>query len=87
MYRCLLLIVPFITACSLSGGIAGHHAYLDSEFQDGNILGFVQGEMPVTNNIYLYARHESIPFQSDRNENGSGGVNSIGVFGRIDFTK
>ena len=85
----LLLLANLIQSCSLSGGLAYHPSDLDSEFKDGNTLGFVQGDLEVIDNIYLYARHESIPFKSDRNAHrgGSGGVNSVGIFGKVEVFK
>ena len=81
MYRLFPLIA--LSSCTLSGGLGLHHSELDSEFQEGDLLGFVQGELPVNDNISFYVRHESIPFKSDRNEKGSGGINSLGILGKI----
>ena len=83
MYKLIPLLL--LQSCSLSGGFAYHPSVLDSEFKEKDYIGFVQGELEIVHGIYFYGRHESMLFISDRNltEGGSGGVNSVGFFGKL----
>ena len=77
-----LTLLLLLSGCTLSGGVAYHNAGLDSEFKEKDYIGFVQADAKVTDNVYIYGRHESMLFVSDRDtvNGGSGGINSIGSY-------
>ena len=73
-----------LTSCTLSGGFGIHDTSFDSEFQDDKVVGWLQGNVRLDDNISLYIRHESMPFIAEHNtERGGWGINTIGVAGRI----
>lgn len=75
----------FLQSCTISGGFGYHDTELDSEFKEDELLGWFQGDLHLTNNISLYARHESMPKIKERyNGRGGGyGANSLGISGKL----
>lgn len=78
-----------LSSCTLSGGFGLHDRSFDSEYREDNLVGWFQGDVPVTDNINLYARHESMPKynEQDNGRGGGYGVNTFGISGHIDIGK
>ena len=79
----LLLLIPLLQSCIISGGVGAHARQMDSDFEETTTLGWFQGEEPLTEHISIYMRHESQLFYQDE---GSG-INSVGGMIEWDFNK
>ena len=84
----ILIVFASLQSCTLSGGIGVHDTSLDSHMVEDNVVGWVQGEVHMSDNISLYARHESMPsINEGATTHGGYGLNTIGVFGKIEILK
>ena len=72
LYPFLLLLI--LQSCSISGGLGVHDVSFDSEYEEDNIIGWVQGDISITDSINFYGRHESMPLIYNDT-----GLNSVGV--------
>ena len=76
----LLTALMLLQACTISGGFGVHDTAFDSHMTEDKLVGWFQGDVKLTENISLYARHESMPRIAERDTlHGGYGINTIGI--------
>ena len=84
MYKLLPLLL--ISSCSTHGGLGVHDTAFDSEFREKKVVGWIQGDLTIIDEVNLYIRHESmLGIDEHKTERGGYGVNTMGIYGTIDW--
>lgn len=74
-----ILLCLLLSSCVISAGIGVHDTSRDAHMKDKPLVGFIEAETNLADDIYLYGRHESLPQTNDDNY----GLNTAGVKGRF----